>query len=220
VSSERTRLRARRLRAARTHPSTSVQRAVGASTVVRVGSTFRRSAEICLAALVCAAVVAPGSAAEASAPGQCRSANLRLFVGDAGAAAGTSWSSLIFINTGPACSLRGYPGVSAMTAPHGRQVGAPAVRELGRPGLGGSRVATIVLPRNGTASSLLRQATAANFPAASCRPRRVAVLRVFPPGETHPVYAGYRQSECSRGRAVIGVTPVAAGPGPLLPGAP
>ncbi|MDX6572777.1 MAG: hypothetical protein QOC86_1933 [Gaiellales bacterium] len=174
----------------------------------------------CLAALACVAFAASGAAAGAPAPRQCRSANLHLLVGDAGAAAGTSWSSLIFINTGPACSLRGYPGVSALTIPGGRQVGAPAVRELAQPGLGGSRVATIVLARNGTASSVLRQGTALNFPAASCRPRTVEVLRVFPPGETHPVYAGYRQKECAIGRAVIGITPVAAGPGPLLAGVP
>jgi uncharacterized protein DUF4232 len=180
----------------------------------------RWTTAICLAALVCAAFGASGAAAGAAAPRPCTSASLHLLVGDAGAAAGSSWRSLIFINTGPACSLRGYPGVSALTASGGRQVGAPAVRELGRPGLGGTRVRTIVLARNGTASSVLRQATALNFPAASCRPRTVAVLRVFPPGETHPVYAGYRQTECSIGRPVIGITPVAAGPGPLLAGVP
>jgi Protein of unknown function (DUF4232) len=177
-------------------------------------------AGVCLAALACGASVAGGAAAGAAAAPPCKSANLHLFVGDAGAGAGTSWRSLIFINTGPACSLRGYPGVSTVITPHGRQVGAAAVRELGQPGLGGTRVATIVLPRNGTASSVLRQATALNFPAASCRPRKVALLRVFPPGETHPVYAGYAQTECSTGRPVIGITPVAAGPGPLLPSAP
>jgi hypothetical protein len=180
----------------------------------------RRVAGAYLAALACAAFAASGAAAGAAAPPRCKSANLHLFVGDAGAGAGTSWRSLIFINSGPACSLRGYPGVSTMITPHGRQVGAPAVRELGRPGLGGTRVATIVIPRNGTASSVLRQATALNFPAASCRPRKVALLRVFPPGESHALYAGYPQTECSIGRPVIGIAPVAAGPGPLLAGVP
>ncbi len=180
----------------------------------------RRLAGVCLAALACTGFAASGAAAGAPAPRQCRSANLHLLVGAAGAAAGTSWSSLIFINTGPACSLRGYPGVSALTRPGGRQVGAPAARELARPGLGGSRVATIVLARNGTASSVLRQGTALNFPAASCRPRTVAVLRVFPPGETHALYGAYPQTECSIGRPVIGIAPVAAGPGPLLAGVP
>ena len=53
-----------------------------------------------------------------------------LRVGRADGTAGTTYHPLIFTNAGGrACTLRGYPGVSSVTGPHGRQVGAAAARD-------------------------------------------------------------------------------------------
>lgn len=168
-----------------------------------------------LVVIVAGAVAAQSSpATSATRIAPCRSANLRLILGSDGAAAGTSWTSLIFINFGPACSLRGYPGVSTLDD-LGHEVGAPAARELGSLPGAARRVATIVILRYGTASSVLRQGTTANIPRATCHPQKVSQLRVYAPGETHALSVGYPETECSKGPSVA-VTPITAGPGPLL----
>jgi hypothetical protein len=172
---------------------------------------------VALVAALASAAAVPSAGQGAGTPAPCRSAQLRLLVGSAGAGAGTSWSSLVFVNVGRACALRGFPGVSALAG--GRQIGAAARRERGNPPQGAARVDTVILAHDGTASSVLRQPNAQNYPASACRPRLSSVLRVYPPGETRPLSAPYARLECSTGRPILGVTPIAAGPGPLVDGA-
>src|SRR4051812_33250182 len=95
----------------------------------------------------------------AAQPPPCRTAQLHAHAGLGGGAAGTAYTSLVLANSGPACRLRGYPGVSSVGGADGHQVGAPAARAPGpRP--------TVVLPTGGAARAVYGQAQALNYPKA------------------------------------------------------
>jgi hypothetical protein len=61
-------------------------------------------------------------------PTGCQTSALKVSLGPANATAGTTFYPLKFVNTGKtSCTLRGYPGVSAVTS-SGQQIGNPASR--------------------------------------------------------------------------------------------
>lgn len=95
-----------------------------------------------------------------------------------GAAAGSTYYKLEFTNlSARTCTLRGYPGVSAIGA-SGRQLGSPAGRNPAHT----SR--TVTIARGGSAVAVLQITDAHNFPPASCRLVTAAALRVYAPGAT------------------------------------
>jgi len=118
-------------------------------------------------------------------------------------AAGSVYYKLEFTNLSEdACSISGYPGVSA-TNLRGRKLGRAAVREAGQPpGL-------VTLAAGTTATASLRIVDAGNFPSASCHAVTAAGLRVFPPGLKSSRLVPFPFKMCSStGPAVLAVRPL------------
>ncbi len=141
------------------------------------------------------ASAAPASAAPAASPGpalsRCTSAELRVTLGPADAAAGSVYRPLVFTNAGSrACELRGFPGVSYVAGDDGHQVG-PAAQ------MSGARGAQVVVPPGGSASAQLQLAEVRNFDPAVCRPTPVRGLRVYPPGDTAAVFVATAGTGCT-----------------------
>jgi hypothetical protein len=132
---------------------------------------------VLLTALVTVASTAAGTTAGAvTAP--CTTAGLVVWLDTAGnSGAGSTFLTLKFTNqSGHACVLTGYPGVSALDL-RGRILGSAASRNP-------STTRAVRLADGATASAALRIVQAANFPPASCHRRAAAGLRVYPPNQT------------------------------------
>jgi hypothetical protein len=176
--------------------------------------TARRVAAI--AAAICAAIgvpavalAAPGHpAAAARAPG-CSVADLRAWVGiPADGSAGSFTYQLELSNvSGHACTLLGFPGVSA-TGAHGSQLGSAAVRNHSHP----ARLVT--LGRGATAHVELAITDVSNFPASACHPVTATGLRVFPPNDrrSESIPISFRACQ-KRGPKYLSVTTTIAGTG-------
>jgi hypothetical protein len=159
---------------------------------------------LALAGAVAAAPAAVGAASSAPA---CHKAQLSLRLGRADHATSHTFWPLIFTNvSGHACSLRGYPGVSSVTAPHGRQVGAAATRETG------FTIRTIrLVAHGGKASAVLTLVNVDVFDASRCRPKSAADFRVFAPGQTAAFFKAKKHRVCTKGDSGQSVRPVVAG---------
>lgn len=148
----------------------------------------------CLLALGAAAAASGKSAHAAGATtARCKSSGLVLWLDTQGSGtAGSSYYKLKLTNlSGHRCTLRGYPGVSAVNLA-GRQLGSRASREhVGK-------VKRVTLKQGATATAVLRIAEAGNFPTAKCHMRTAAGLRVYPPGETSSKIVPFPFSACSR----------------------
>jgi hypothetical protein len=119
-----------------------------------------------------AASAAPAAAAT------CTTANLGVWLdlGQVSGGAGTFSYPLDFTNTGShACTLYGYPGVSALYGNNGKQLG----RAAGRNPIFKAR--TVTIPAGGTAHAYLFWVEVLNFTASQCKPATADVLRVYPP---------------------------------------
>ena len=164
--------------------------------------------------LASAAILLPtaalASSAVAGAPSRpavpaCISTHTRVWYGEPGdGATGHIFFQLQFSNIGHStCSFFGYPGVSAIDI-HGHQVGKPASHS-------GARL-TVTLAPGGTAHVVL-VVTQAGFICA--HPVKAALLRVFPPGQTHAQLVPFSSGGC-RGKSVLHVD--ALHPGAGIPG--
>lgn len=112
----------------------------------------------------------------------CLSANLTASLSAPEGAAGSSYYTLIFKNTGSeSCTLQGFPGVSYVTGDDGRQVGAAAAWD-------GAKGPEVTLQPGGTATAQLQEVNVQNFPADICKPVSTRGLRVYPPGETAALF--------------------------------
>jgi hypothetical protein len=120
---------------------------------------------------------AASAARRASSTPVCRTSRLVIWLDTrANGTAGSVYYHLHFTNlSGHACTLRGYPGVSAV-AFAGQRLGSAAARMT-------THVRTLKLARGDTADVLLRVVEAGNYPAARCHPTTAAGLRVYPPGD-------------------------------------
>ena len=127
----------------------------------------------CTAALIpVASLAATGSAA--SAP-RCATSGLVVWANAdyGGGYAGGYYYTVSFTNlSGHACTLQGYPGVSAVSLT-GRQLGSPA-------GWGSVKPRVVRLANGATATAQLNIGDAGAF----CRPVTAAGLRVYPPNQT------------------------------------
>ncbi len=131
------------------------------------------------------------SAAPATAPA-CTTANLSVWVdlSQGSAAAGHSYLPLDFTNTGShACTLYGYPGVSATTA-GGGQIGRAAVRDPRY------KAKTVTIPSGGSAHSILTWVEVGNFTASDCKPTTASLLRVFPPNRKSAAFSFFSLQGC------------------------
>jgi hypothetical protein len=118
------------------------------------------------------------ASAAPAAVAACTTGNLAVWVdlSQASAAAGTDSYPLDFTNTGShACTLFGYPGVSALYGNNEKQLGRAADRNpLAKP-------KTVTIPAGGTAHAYLFWADVLNFTPSQCRPATASLLRVYPP---------------------------------------
>lgn len=160
-----------------------------------------------LGALVLTAASASASGARAATASRCTAANTQswLGLGVGGGTLGSIYYPLEFSNVGHhACTLSGYPGVSAFGA-NGSQVGPAASRNTEHHG-------TVTLAPGATAHAILR----VEDWGALCSKEVVADgLRVYPPGETRSEPVPFSFGACAH-RGVLIVGPVRAGVG--IPG--
>jgi Protein of unknown function (DUF4232) len=173
-------------------------------------------------AIACAAALAPAAAfaatsasphATASVP-SCATSGLVVWlnVPPGNDYAGGAYYYLEFTNqSGHTCTLRGYPGVSAVSL-NGSQLGSPA-------GWGSPATTTVTLASGATASSKLQIADTGNFgtqcfvhPPAPGHPGilpTAAGLRVYPPNQTASKVVPYPLRACAHtGPVYIGASPV------------
>jgi hypothetical protein len=126
------------------------------------------------AAAAAGALTAASSEAVAAGPPACQTGGLVTWLDTNGnGTLGSIFYTLNFTNlSGRRCTLRGYPGVSAVNL-RGQQIGRPATRDTTR------RVRTISIRNGGTATTSLRIVD--NGAIDNCGMVTAAGLRVFPP---------------------------------------
>jgi hypothetical protein len=106
--------------------------------------------------------------------------------------AGSIYYTLEFTNLAThACTLGGYPGVSAVNLA-GHQLGSAASRDHG------TATHTVTLAPDASATAVLRIVEAGNFPTSTCRQTTAAGLRVYPPNLTSAKTVPFPFSACSR----------------------
>jgi Protein of unknown function (DUF4232) len=152
-----------------------------------------------------AALSTTAAAFSAGAAPACRASQLGVWVAisQGKAALGSAFYPLEFTNlSGHACSLYGYPGVSALSRT-GAQLGSPASHYPdGTP-------RTVLIGAGGTAHALFIWSDAAVYTAPRCGPTSdVQLLRVYPPGQRSATDALFSLEACSR----PGVTYLSVGP--------
>jgi len=176
----------------------------------------RMSVAFAAAALAAAGVGAGFSSvalASSSAVPACTAGNLGAWVAvDQGnGAAGSIYFPLQFTNlSGHACSLHGFPGVSAIDR-NGHQLGSPASWDHA------TAPRTVVLAAGVTAHSVLRWSDAAVTTAPGCQPTFGAfALRIYPPDQRSSTHAAFGLEVCSHpGPIYLTVGPVIPGVGTI-----
>jgi hypothetical protein len=147
------------------------------------------------------------TAGAAAAPAGCVTAGLVTWLNtDGDGAAGSTFFSLEFTNlSGHACTMLGFPGVSAVNL-GGGQVGSAAGRSSGSPS------SLITLGPGGTATATLQITEAANFPNATCHRTTAAGIRVYPPNQRSSSAVGFPFPACAaEGPIYLHVGPVHKG---------
>ncbi len=153
------------------------------------------------------------AAHDSGTPARCGSAALRAWVGEPGdGTAGSNYYELELSNISRhACTVFGYPGVSAI-AQGDRQLGSAAARD----GAGTSQL--ITLAPGETAHVQLQVADVSNYPRSACHPVTAVGIKVFPPNDYgSQIVAPFLFSACKRrGPQYLGVSPAIPGTG--IPG--
>ena len=109
-----------------------------------------------------------------------------------GETAGSAYYDVEFTNlSARTCTLRGYPGVSAVDL-SGRELGTPAARNTT------AVAASVAIAPGASAMAVLRLTDVGNFPAGSCHQVTAAGLRVYPPGQTTAKVVPYPFAACGR----------------------
>jgi hypothetical protein len=144
-----------------------------------------------VAALAVASSPASGAAKVAGVP-SCQTAGLVVWLNTNGnGAAGSVTYNLEFSNlSGHTCTLRGYPGVSAVGL-RGQRLGSAATHGTN------FKVKTITLKSGDAATAALQIVEAGNYPASKCHLTTAAGLRVFPPNQTASKTVPYPFPACA-----------------------
>ena len=139
------------------------------------------------------ATVSPAPAKPNGAP-LCATTQLTLRIGGGLVSDGADIYYIYFKNTAAAaCTLRGYPGVSAVTGPDdsASQIGSDAKRASTSP------VASQLLKPGRSVQATLRFARTGNFVLPQCQHVNVLFLKIFPPGGATAAYAGIDEQVCA-----------------------
>jgi hypothetical protein len=156
------------------------------------------------------------ASAAPAAVSACSTANLAVWVdlSQASAAAGTVAYPLDFTNTGShACTLDGYPGVSARYGSSGKQLGRAADRNPE------FKAKTVTIPAGGSAHAYLFWANVVNFTASQCKPATASVLQVYPPNRKSAAFAFFSLQGCQNTKPLfqyLFVTAVLPGVGHVI----
>jgi hypothetical protein len=161
-------------------------------------STPRRALGVAAAIAMGAGALFASSPAVAASTPPCQTSGLVVWLNtNANGAAGSLFYTLNFTNlSGRRCTLRGYPGVSAVSR-RGRRLGRAANRNNFH------KVKTISIGDGGTASTMVQIYHAADFPASRCQPATAAGLRVFPPNQSASKTVPFPFPACSTTRLSI-----------------
>jgi hypothetical protein len=151
---------------------------------------------------------APALSSGAGLP-SCTTANLDVWLNTEGnGAAGSTYYNVNFTNlSAHACTLHGYPGISAVTQA-GIQLGSAAGRNPEHV----PAVVTLTSAKtaNGfqddtthnTATVILQIAVAENFTASACAPITAAGLRIYPPGQKESTVVPFPFVACASSGSV------------------
>lgn len=139
----------------------------------------------------------------------CRTSQLGVSLGRATGAAGTTMTSLVFVNhSAAACRMDGHPGVSFVAGSDGHQTGHPASRN-GTP-------RAVVLQSGERAHATLRILSYQAFDRARCQPTVTKGFRVYPPDQTSSVFVPAARTACADASPAFNLLTV----DPVNPGAP
>jgi hypothetical protein len=155
------------------------------------------------------ALAVPAAASASAAVPACTAADLGVWVAisQGSAAAGSVFYPLEFTNLSRhACSMDGYPGVSAMSRADTQQGSAASRYPDGTP-------RTVVVAAGATAHAQLVWSDAEVYTAPDCHPTSdVATLRVYPPGQRSATSAMFSLEACTRpGASFMSVGPIVPG---------
>jgi len=151
-----------------------------------------------------ASPIASASRARAATVPACTTSGLVIWMNTMGnGTAGSIYYTLEFTNlSGHACTLGGYPGVSAVDL-SGHQLGSAGGRDNFSP------AHTVTLTTSGahqTATATLRIVDAGNFGSSVCGMTTAAGIRVYPPNQTASKVVPFPFSACSHtGPAILKV---------------
>jgi hypothetical protein len=166
---------------------------------IPIALTARRGAARVLALGGCALGLAVAAAPAAGAVPACRTSQLVVWLNtQSNGAAGTIFYTLNFTNVGAACTLRGYPGLSAVGR-GGRRLGSAATRNSVKP------VKTVTLKAPNAARGTFSSAHATVgivetgvFSPSVCRPTIASGMRVYPPNQAAAAFVAFPFSACAR----------------------
>lgn len=175
---------------------------------------IRRKAIAAVSALALGVGVAVWATSAASAapaaPRPCTTANLNVWVNAAqgNGAAGTIYYPLEFTNvSGRACTVAGFPGVSATNA-NGRQLGQAASRNPLYP------YRRVTIPAGGTAHAILGWSDGEVYTAPGCNRTTASLIRVYPPNQRRATLGFFSLPVCTamKGHVYLTITRIKAGP--------
>lgn len=139
-----------------------------------------------------AAAPSPTLTPPATAAPACATSALLVRLGVAQGYAGGVYYVIDFTNqSGAACTMYGYPGVSLVTGPPYAQIGLAAQRDNTAP------VRLVTLIPGAMATAELQIVDAHNYSPSTCRPVTATHLRVYPPNQTAPVYLATTSFGCA-----------------------
>jgi hypothetical protein len=139
----------------------------------------------------------------------CASSALKVSIGEGNGTAGSVVVPVQLTNTSSStCTLYGFPGVSFVSGPAGSTIGKPAGEDSST-----SRELVTLAP-GAEASAQLNVVVAQNYPASRCHLAHAHWLRVYPPGQTAPLYVKYSSDTCASTKiSILQVQAVRAGSG-------
>jgi hypothetical protein len=143
--------------------------------------------------------------ASSAAPPLCKTSGLVIWIDtQSDATAGTIFYTLNFTNlSGRACTLRGFPGVSAVNL-HGGMLGKAAAR------VSGQTVKSVTLTTGHTAHAVVGLVDIGALSPTTCPPTLAAGLRVFPPDQSASKVIPFPLQACghSGGPTFLRIRPV------------
>jgi len=164
---------------------------------------------VAVAAVALLALTAGAAGATAAPPCTTSSLDVWLAGGAGGGTAGGTYYDLQFTNlSGRACTLYGYPGLSAVDL-SGRRLGAAARRDVAH----ASSTVTLAAatPQDllgATATAVIKITDDGVYGPSRCEPIAAAGLRVYPPGQTASRVVPFPFTACSR--SVVSILSVEA----------